>query len=166
MSNTPETDHRAYISIAVTKDGWRDGPVVVHASFARKLEQQRDILRAELERIKGIYGHRSAPGCGCHDCAQIRPTEDALKAADSFPENVEDYNVARKLEKENRELKSRIASLQYWRDISECDCSSPLPQGGCLRCDLDKILLLGGGTEERAGSSSPSAPGGNSLPNA
>lgn len=36
-----------------------------------------------------------------------------------------------------------ISTLQYWRDISECDCSSPLPQGGCLRCDLDKILLLG-----------------------
>jgi hypothetical protein len=48
-----------------------------------------------------------------------------------------------KLEKENREMKGRISALQYWRDISECDCSSPLPQGGCLRCDLDKLLLLG-----------------------
>lgn len=47
------------------------------------------------------------------------------------------------VEKENRELKNSIARLRYWRDISECNCSSPLPQGGCLRCDLDKILLLG-----------------------
>lgn len=51
----------------------------------------------------------------------------------------EDVN---KLEKENLQMKNRIAALQYWRDISECDCSSPLPQGGCLRCDIDKLLLL------------------------
>jgi hypothetical protein len=33
-----------------------------------------------------------------------------------------------------------IEPLEYWRDISECDCSNPLPQGGCLRCDLERIL--------------------------
>ncbi len=33
-----------------------------------------------------------------------------------------------------------IEPFKYWRDISECDCSNPLPQGGCLRCDLEKIL--------------------------
>ena len=94
-SDTPGTDHRAYTSIAITKDGWKDGPVVVHASWAKKLERQRDILRAELERIKGSYGHQSAPGCGCDDCAQIRPTEDALKAADSIPENANGMAVGR-----------------------------------------------------------------------
>lgn len=51
-------------------------------------------------------------------------------------------DLRQKLEKENAELKSQIASLQYWRDISECDCSSPLPNGGCLRCDLDRILSV------------------------
>jgi len=35
-----------------------------------------------------------------------------------------------------------IEPLEYWRDISECDCSCPLPQGGCLRCDLNRILKL------------------------
>jgi hypothetical protein len=33
-----------------------------------------------------------------------------------------------------------IEPFKYWRDISECDCSNPLPQGGCLRCDLERIL--------------------------
>jgi hypothetical protein len=37
-------------------------------------------------------------------------------------------------------LTKSIEPLKYWRDISECDCSNPLPQGGCLRCDLDRIL--------------------------
>jgi len=33
-----------------------------------------------------------------------------------------------------------IEPLKYWRDISECDCSSQLPQGGCLRCDFNRVL--------------------------
>jgi uncharacterized coiled-coil DUF342 family protein len=37
-------------------------------------------------------------------------------------------------------LTKSIEPLKYWRDISECDCSNSLPQGGCLRCDLDRIL--------------------------
>ena len=39
----------------------------------------------------------------------------------------------------DRLIKS-VEPLKYWRDISECDCSNPLPQGGCLRCDLNHIL--------------------------
>jgi len=39
----------------------------------------------------------------------------------------------------DRLIKS-VEPLKYWRDISECDCSNPLPQGGCLRCDLNRIL--------------------------
>lgn len=39
-----------------------------------------------------------------------------------------------------RKLTAVAETLKYWRDISECVCSDPLPNGGCLRCDLDKIL--------------------------
>ena len=42
-------------------------------------------------------------------------------------------------EQRDRLIKS-VEPLKYWRDISECDCSNPLPQGGCLRCDLNHIL--------------------------
>jgi hypothetical protein len=55
----------------------------------------------------------------------------ALKQASSIYDAV--------TEQRDRLTKS-IEPLKYWRDISECDCSNPLPQGGCLRCDLDRIL--------------------------
>ena len=52
-----------------------------------------------------------------------------------------------KLERERDEARRNrdnliklIEPFKYWRDISECDCSNPLPQGGCLRCDLERIL--------------------------
>jgi len=58
-------------------------------------------------------------------------------------------DLARKLERElitvtkqRDSLIKAIEPLEYWRDISECDCSCPLPQGGCLRCDLNRILKL------------------------
>ena len=58
-------------------------------------------------------------------------------------------DLARKLERElitvtkqRDSLIKAIEPLEYWRDISECDCSCPLPQGGCLRCDLERILKL------------------------
>jgi len=54
---------------------------------------------------------------------------------------------ARKLERERDEARGQrdrliksVEPLKYWLDISECDCSNPLPQGGCLRCDLNRIL--------------------------
>ena len=31
-------------------------------------------------------------------------------------------------------------SLEYWLGITECDCDSPHPTGGCLRCDLELML--------------------------
>ena len=30
-------------------------------------------------------------------------------------------------------------TLSYWIGISECDCSSEFPTGGCLKCDLEQI---------------------------
>ena len=43
-------------------------------------------------------------------------------------------------ERERDRLLKHLNVLAYWRDISECDCHNPLPNGGCLRCDLDKIF--------------------------
>jgi hypothetical protein len=52
--------------------------------IAERLERQRDIAVAELKRIENTYGHKSAPGCGCDDCRQIRPIESALRLVDSL----------------------------------------------------------------------------------
>lgn len=43
------------------------------------------------------------------------------------------------------ELKTRskervIEDLRYWVDLSECNCDSELPTGGCMRCDLQAAL--------------------------
>jgi hypothetical protein len=43
-------------------------------------------------------------------------------------------------ERERDRLLKHLNVLAYWRDISECDCHNPLPNGGCLRCDLDKVF--------------------------
>jgi hypothetical protein len=43
-------------------------------------------------------------------------------------------------ERQRDRLIKSVEPLKYWRDLSECDCSNPLPQGGCLRCDLNRIL--------------------------
>lgn len=32
--------------------------------------------------------------------------------------------------------------IQYWKGISECDCHSPIPQGGCLFCDMSRSEKL------------------------
>jgi len=49
--------------------------------------------------------------------------------------------LSKAIEQRDKLIKA-IEPLEYWRDISECDCSNPLPQGGCLRCDLERILKL------------------------
>ena len=64
--------------------------------------------------------------------------------------------IVRKLERELAEVTEQRDRLEdaleatrkanrtckYWQGVSECDCYSPLPQGGCLRCDMDKAVEL------------------------
>jgi len=52
-----------------------------------------------------------------------------------------EIDVKEIIEQRDKLIKA-IKPLEYWRDISECDCSCPLPQGGCLRCDLNRILEI------------------------
>lgn len=44
--------------------------------------------------------------------------------------------------KEVREggLERHVKTCRYWRDTSECQCASPTPIGGCLRCDMGKAV--------------------------
>ena len=37
-------------------------------------------------------------------------------------------------------LNDLLGVAGYWYGISECECHSPLPQGGCLKCDMKKLL--------------------------
>jgi hypothetical protein len=82
-----------------------------------ELAQKFEIALEQRDRLAGeIVGWRNKWECAVEMAAQAEVKRDIL-------------------------VKS-IEPLKYWRDISECDCSSPLPQGGCLRCDLEKILEI------------------------
>ena len=81
-------------------------------NFMEKLERERDEARERADTMFAKY---------VDILEQTRNERDEWKA---------------KYIQQNKELNA----LAYWRDISECDCSNPLPNGGCLRCDLDKIF--------------------------
>ena len=69
------------------------------------------------------------------------PETDAMSGYATYGETqIVNASFARRLERERDRLLKELNVLAYWRDISECDCSNPLPNGGCLRCDLDKIF--------------------------
>jgi hypothetical protein len=74
-----------------------------------------------------------------------RERDEARERADTmFAKHANILDEARNKRDEARGQRDRLIKsvepLKYWRDISECDCSNPLPQGGCLRCDLNRIL--------------------------
>ena len=35
-----------------------------------------------------------------------------------------------------RELAHLLITRRYWEGISECECTSTVPSGGCLKCDM------------------------------
>jgi hypothetical protein len=51
---TPETDGKAYVSVKITADGPKDGPLVVPADFACKLECERDAALDALRKWDAV----------------------------------------------------------------------------------------------------------------
>ena len=122
---TPETDS-AYIQCP--NEGAWDFRIRQEKTMA-KLERERNEARADAEKAKAYK-------------KVLKTTNANLKR--ERDEAVNNYETAQLLsvrvgEQRDRLIKS-VEPLKYWRDISECDCSNPLPQGGCLRCDLNRIL--------------------------
>ena len=74
---------------------------------------------------------------GFNDGYHVHNGDEAKALVDLL--NKQDSELTAVTEQRDRLINS-IEPLKYWRDISECDCSNPLPQGGCLRCDLERIL--------------------------
>jgi len=125
MKDTPETDS-AYIQRP--NEGAWDFRVRQEKTM-EKLERERDEAREELtavtEQRDGLLRYNEAfrkETLICADCDSI---------------SKEEYDQA--IEQRDRLIKS-IEPLKYWRDIFECYCCNRLPQGGCLRCDLELIL--------------------------
>lgn len=85
-SDTPETDLNAWYHCANLSAARAERDITgyhVRVQFARNLERQRNIAVAALRELAARYGHKSAPGCECDDCAHIRPIEEAIAAATS-----------------------------------------------------------------------------------
>ena len=46
-------------------------------------------------------------------------------------------------------VRNAMLALQYHADLAECQCASKYPIGGCLKCDLLRVILeLGGNVPE------------------
>jgi hypothetical protein len=124
--------------------------------YAKKL--QKDLDAAIAERDNAITDWRQA------DTDSIRAFRERNEAREKLsewsilnawggtPEIIHDFikgqqtrihhaqNVEDELATAIAESDALIKALAYWRDISECDCNDPIPNGGCLRCDLDKVF--------------------------
>lgn len=97
-------------------------------------------LRDQHARIRQIFPkilESLGNGVQCGDHAPI----DFLE---TIPEEIEKF--VSKVNRERELVLERIKQIEdiakYWYGVSECDCNSPLPHGGCLRCDMSKILLI------------------------
>jgi len=154
---TPETDEHEFPCMTWPS---RAHPMVVRSDLARKLERERDEARFDLDfrRRLGDLQNKTID-----DITKQRDEarEYADRLAEGLPEGMlpKDVEVLREanlnlateltaVTEQRDKLIKAIEPLEYWRDISECDCSCPLPQGGCLRCDLNRILKLTNPNEE------------------
>jgi hypothetical protein len=146
MNDTPETDGE-WNRIACYDHPQFEQCI---AEFARKLERERDEARADAEKAKAYKKVLKTTNANLkrerdeavnnYETAQLLSVRvgeqrDAITLRlGNTQERMFDAEMQR-----DRLIKS-VEPLKYWRDISECDCSNPLPQGGCLRCDLNRIL--------------------------
>jgi len=115
-----------------------NGTIWDHAkTLQRERDEAREVLREirdnevnpEDEADKFLRDHLPS------ELSKVREQRDAVTLRlGETQERMIDAEMQR-----DRLIKS-VEPLKYWRDISECDCSNPLPQGGCLRCDLNRIL--------------------------
>ena len=151
MNDTPETD-------AVLKQfehhlpNWLASEIM--AAVARKLERERDEAREETIRTREFMGRGFAKAkeelatMETRHAATMMHTQSVVDEANQLREQRDAVtlrlgNTQERMidaERQRDKLIKSVEPLKYWRDISECDCSNPLPQGGCLRCDLNRIL--------------------------
>ena len=47
--------------------------------------------------------------------------------------------IKRRIRRRDRHNRKLIATADYWIGVSECECDSQHPIGGCLLCDMKEI---------------------------
>jgi hypothetical protein len=98
--------------------------------YAKWVQSELTVVKKQLDQLEGkicfeLGGHPDSKLWG--DAGLIAATMRCVDALDTVTE-------------QRDRLLKHLNVLAYWRDISECDCHNPLPNGGCLRCDLDKVF--------------------------
>ena len=112
--------------------------------LCRTLERERDEWKAKyIQQNKDLGCELRDPNGTIWDHAKTlqRERDEARDQRDAVTlrlGNTQERMFDAEMQRD-RLIKS-VEPLKYWRDISECDCSNPLPQGGCLRCDSNRIL--------------------------
>jgi len=146
MSDTPETDALTAADQHHLEDD-NFFPATVYwrmCDMARTLERERDEWKAKyIQQNKDLGCELRDPNGTIWDHAKTLQRE-RDEARGQIEANHKAALVIERMVYEARDQRDRLIKsvepLKYWRDISECDCSNPLPQGGCLRCDLNRIL--------------------------
>ena len=141
LEPTPETDDATLIALDIECGGKFEA---VHVQVSKRLERERDVAQKAMGDARDILldamPDANAP---TKILAEMIVTE-----RDKYQEQadalVDRLGVTQErminAERERDRLLKHLNVLAYWRDISECDCHNPLPNGGCLRCDLDKVI--------------------------
>lgn len=114
---------------------------IIDARHAKKLQSEVEHLKSQLTQTQGCVTISRNGYVQELERELAEAREETIRTREFM-----DYGFAKAQEElatvtEQRDrLIKAVEPLEYWRDISECDCSSPLPQGGCLRCDLNRVL--------------------------
>ena len=147
LAPTPETDKcvkqnkhlkflQEYVWVNDNKITYENPIVFLCQKLERELDEAREERKNDWEKMHNLLNqadkrHQRArrqrdEARGQRDAVTLRLGETQERMIDA--------------ERQRDSLIRSVEPLKYWRDISECDCSNPLPQGGCLRCDLNRIL--------------------------
>ena len=148
-----EREQKNRVPTPRTDEAWAAWPYAgsgVSVHFSRKLERELTAARAEIEEYKNAFTEMNqALGVEVEEVERLKLELTAVtERRDKLDDQLDQIlirlgDTQEKMfdaEKQRDRLIKAIEPLKYWRDISECDCSNPLPQGGCLRCDLERIL--------------------------
>ena len=118
--------------------GFDDGFHVQNGEGARQLvellNKQDEELTTARSEIEGLH-YALKQSSTIYDA--VTEQRDGLRSGIDYASD----QLTTVTEQRDKLIKA-IEPLEYWRDISECDCSCPLAQGGCLRCDLNRILKI------------------------
>ena len=134
MSDIPESiEYVKADRVRAALKGHRHSELFGESGLLAATMRDLDVTIAERDMWKAKYIQQNK-NLGCE---MMDPNGTIWDYAKNLQKNLD---LCQTLHKEYDVLLKNLNALAYWRDISECDCNNQLPNGGCLRCDLDKVF--------------------------